>query len=134
MEVQKKATGSNLEANDVDDDPLDQYMQDIEAKATTQEMIICDEQQFNAEDEQSSFTFATGTNQLQDNDDEVVADAAENVPSEDQSETDAAPKTITLEEIMEDGADVDEDESMQPQVEDEGNYHEVFVNEIRKKD
>ena len=74
-----------------------------------------------------TFTFNPSANALQDAE-EVVQDEAE------EGEKDAAQKTITFEEIMNEvGNESADDNITRDQEDEENNYHEEFVNEIKRK-
>ena len=74
-----------------------------------------------------TFTFNPSANALQDAE-EVVQDEAE------EGETDAVSKTITFEEIMNEvGNESADDNLTRDQEDEENNYHEEFVNEIKRK-
>lgn len=56
------------------------------------------------------------------------------MPTEEEADTDMPVKTITLDEIMGDGAE-DVGETKEDEDDDEDrNYYQVFVNEIRRKE
>ena len=74
-----------------------------------------------------TFTFNPSANALQDAE-EVVQDEAE------EGEKDAAQKIITFEEIMNEvGNESADDNIARDQEDEENNYHEEFVNEIKRK-
>ena len=74
-----------------------------------------------------TFTFNPSANALQDAE-EVVQDEVED------GEKDAGQKTITFEEIMNEvGNESADDNITRDQEDEENNYHEEFVNEIKRK-
>ena len=74
-----------------------------------------------------TFTFNPSANALQDAE-EVVQDEV------DDGEKDAGQKTITFEEIMNEvGNESADDNITRDQEDEENNYHEEFVNEIKRK-
>ena len=74
-----------------------------------------------------TFTFNPSANALQDAE-EVVQEEVED------GEKDAGQKTITFEEIMNEvGNESADDNITRDQEDEENNYHEEFVNEIKRK-
>ena len=132
-------------------------MEDIDKNATKQETY----DQFTFNEEQSNMrggeqhmnqsemgdasmiSFSFGGNQLQDNAAEEVTFSEQKEPSKANSDASTSNlKTITLDEIMlDDEEEVNEDDNVEEptisrdaEVEEDEDYHAVFVNAIRRKE